>query len=339
MTLVNALDVAKAIQNYNAGKPYARLDLAKALSKSPTSSGFQKIITASGQFGLTTGSFRAENISLTELGKSIVAPKNPDERGKGLREALLSIEVFRQFFEKYNNERLPEVEFVQNTLERDFEIPAKDVKACYKMIVDNAKELKMLEDISGSTYVRLSKLGGVTPVPRGGEESLIEVPDAGISMPEEPPVIDAGPVVPTVPKVFVSHGKNKKIVKLVQQILDYGGFEPVVAVQEETIAVPVSDKVLDSMRQCQFGLMNISLDKREKREDGSFGVNQNVLIEIGAAFVLYNKQVILLSDKRVTIPSNIEGLYRCEYEGDELDGATTMKLLKTLTKFREPLSD
>ena len=80
--------------------------------------------------------------------------------------------------------------------------------------------------------------------------------------------------------------------------------------------------------ECKHALYNFS-------EDGSFGVNQNVLIEIGAAFVLYNRKVILLADRRVSIPSNLQGLYQCRYEGDQLDGETTMKLLEALTGFRE----
>lgn len=334
-TLMQALAIAEAIQRENAGQPYARLDLAQALKSSPTSSSFKMLITASGQFGLTKGSYVAESISLTDLGKSIVSTGDKEKRGRGLREAFLSIPVFRQFFEKYDNEKLPKAELIQKTLEKEFGMSSDDVKACYRMIVANAKSLNLLEDHKGSNFVRLSRLSTATPIPSAEEESRGGAVSE-TSAPGTPPVSEVVSVIPQTPKVFVSHGKNKKILELVQKILRYGRFEPVVAEEEETIAVPVSDKVLDSMRQCKYGLMNISLDNKEKREDSSYGVNQNVLIEVGAAFVLYNKRVILLCDKRVTIPSNLQGLYRCEYEGDELDGTTTMKLLETLTKFKEP---
>jgi predicted nucleotide-binding protein len=33
--------------------------------------------------------------------------------------------------------------------------------------------------------------------------------------------------------------------------------------------------------------------------------------------MMYNQRVILLADKGVTLPSNLQGIYRCEYEGDE----------------------
>ena len=57
-------------------------------------------------------------------------------------------------------------------------------------------------------------------------------------------------------------------------------------------------------------------------------------IEVGAAMALYGRKVILLVEKGVTLPSNLQGLYRCHYEGDRLDYDSTMKLLKTFSQFR-----
>lgn len=44
------------------------------------------------------------------------------------------------------------------------------------------------------------------------------------------------------------------------------------------------------MRQCNCAIINISADEQEKREDGSYGINSNVLIEIGGAFLNYDKK-------------------------------------------------
>ena len=35
----------------------------------------------------------------------------------------------------------------------------------------------------------------------------------------------------------------------------------------------------------------------------------------------------------VTLPSNLQGLYRCDYEGNRLEYDATMKLLKTFSQF------
>jgi predicted nucleotide-binding protein len=89
------------------------------------------------------------------------------------------------------------------------------------------------------------------------------------------------------------------------------------------------------MKQCNCAIINVSADEQEKREDGTYGVNPNVLTEIGGAFLRYDRKVILLVDKRVELTSNLQGLYRCEYEGDELIFSTYLKLQKALTEFKK----
>ena len=49
---------------------------------------------------------------------------------------------------------------------------------------------------------------------------------------------------------------------------------------------------------------------------------------------LYGKKVVLLVEKGVALPSNLQGLYRCEFEGDQLNDEATMKLRKTFSQFR-----
>jgi predicted nucleotide-binding protein len=135
-------------------------------------------------------------------------------------------------------------------------------------------------------------------------------------------------------RVFISHSKNPAILDQLKTVLEFGRFVPVVAEEEETAAIPVPEKVLTSMRRCGSAVINVSADEAERHEGGRYGINQNVLIEIGAAFALYDRRVVLVVDKRVQLPSNLQGLYRSEYEGDELGWTEGMKLQKALTNFR-----
>ena len=83
--------------------------------------------------------------------------------------------------------------------------------------------------------------------------------------------------------------------------------------EEETTAIPVPDKVLTAIRRCDAAVICVTADEQEKDKDGQHSINENVPIEIGAAFVLYDKKVVLVWDKRLKIPSNLQGLYRCEF--------------------------
>ena len=89
------------------------------------------------------------------------------------------------------------------------------------------------------------------------------------------------------------------------------------------------------MRRCQAGIIAVTVDESRKDDEDNYVLNENVLIEIGAAFVLYDERVVLLWDKRLEVPSNLQGLYRCEFEGDELSWTAGMKLMKAIKGFKK----
>jgi hypothetical protein len=111
-----------------------------------------------------------------------------------------------------------------------------------------------------------------------------------------------------------------------------------VAVKEETAAIPVPDKVFNAMKRCTAAIIVVSVDEGHKDAKGNYTINENVLIEIGAAFVLYDKRVVLLWDRRLQVPSNLQGLYRSEYEGNDLNWGAGMKLMKAIKGFRTGLT-
>ena len=135
-------------------------------------------------------------------------------------------------------------------------------------------------------------------------------------------------------RAFISHGKNMEIVEQVETMLGLADIDSEIAEEEETAAIPVPEKVFEAMRRCGAGIMVVSAEEGNKNADGEYTVNQNVLIEIGAAFVFYDRKVVLVWDKRLPVPSNLQGLYRCEYEGDELTWGAGMKLMKAIQKFK-----
>ena len=117
--------------------------------------------------------------------------------------------------------------------------------------------------------------------------------------------------------------------------MEFGRFRAIVSAERETTAIPVPEKVIKDMHLCQAGIIIVSADEQVTDADGkvAFKINDNVLIEIGAATVLYTQKVILLWDTRIPVPSNLQGLYRLQYEGDSLDWDAGLKLQKTLTEF------
>jgi predicted nucleotide-binding protein len=138
-------------------------------------------------------------------------------------------------------------------------------------------------------------------------------------------------------KVFITHGKNRKVWDQIKEIVSYGNYQPVIAQENETVAKPVPDKVMDDMRACSAAVIHVSSEGMYKDANGKERpkINDNVLIEIGAAMALYKRNFILVVEDGLDLPSNLQGLYQCRYTGDELGMEATMKLLKAFKEFRE----
>jgi len=251
-SLLKSLEIARAITDNNAGNPFNRLLLAKALGLSPGSSKFRMLISASSKFGLTKGSYNVKNISLNPLALSILKPKSENERKKGLKDALFKVEFYREVYAKYNNNRIPKKQLFKNILERDYEIPQAVTEQCYNLIIENAKDLGILQELSGSLYINLSLL-------ESQEATEDEIIEAEIGDDEEMIIESAATEEPIIkkaiseievkkiskPKVFIAHSKNKKILGQIKQILEIGQFEPVIAEKVETTAIPIPEKYLD----------------------------------------------------------------------------------------------
>lgn len=145
---------------------------------------------------------------------------------------------------------------------------------------------------------------------------------------------ETGTESPPAIRVFISHGPNVDIVDQIKTMLDLSDLLYEVVVEQESTAIPVPQKVFDAMRRCNAAVMCVTADSEAEREDGSYEINPNVLIEIGAAFVLYDKRVALVWDRRIPVPSNLQGIYRCEFEGNELSWSAGMNLMKAVNKFK-----
>lgn len=342
-SLKDALKIAESIKNNNNLHPYNRLDVAASLNQSPNSSNFRQLIISSNSYGLTKGSYISEKIALTDLGRKIVAPRSDTEKNIALKEALFNVSLFKEFFTKFNQGILTRKDLLINTLNHDYNIQLDKCEKAYNILTKNAQELGIIKNVGGTDYIRLDLLSpeAIKTAPEvdakegEDEEEIVEEETDEEESQEEQEYVGIKKInEPFKPRVFISHSKNKKIVNQIKQILDFGQFEYVTAEEIESTAIPISDKVFGLMKQCNCAIINLSVDNPE---DKDIEINQNVLIEIGAAFLQYNKKVILLVDKRIAnkLPSNLHGLYRSEYQGDELSFETAMKLQKALTEFRK----
>jgi predicted nucleotide-binding protein len=342
-SISEALRVPNALRDEYGKQPTRPLMVAAALNMSPTGGTFRMITGAAVAYGLTDGAAQGDSIGLTSLGKRAVAPTHEGDDRAALREAVLQPRVVREFLEKYDGSKVPSRAIAMNVLE-EMNVPGEVTERALDMILENARVAGFLQDINGQEYVNL------TGASAGGSQLIPEQPEDPPTDPVIPftpledqirtpaPIVNLGTTnsVATNKRVFVSHGKNSDIVNQIKELLTFGGWEPIVSVEKESVSKPVPDKVMDDMRSCGAGIVHVGSESLLLDKDGHEVkvLNENVLIEIGGAMALYKRNFILLVEKGVTLPSNLQGLYEVRYEGDKLDYESTMKLLKAFNDFK-----
>jgi predicted nucleotide-binding protein len=241
--------------------------------------------------------------------------------------------------------KLPEPQFLVNTIVRQFDVPRAHAEVCATMFVENMEFVGLVKARGKDKYLSAQAIPVIADEdvidvvvedePNGSEADAVphgpdNLPSGGVITPVLAPVSNENN------RVFISHGKNTAIVGQLKDLLMFGHFEPVVSVERETTSRPVPDKVMDDMRACGAGIIHVGTERKVLDAEGNEHsmINQNVLIEIGAAMALYGRRFILLTEPGTTLPSNLQGLYEVRLEGNELDHPATMKLLKAFNDFK-----
>ena len=214
-SLEKALVIVEAIVDKGASKPMDRLLVADAVGRTPSSSEFKRLLSSSRAYGLTIGTEKADYIAPTDIGLKIVKPVQPDEVLPAKIKACLSVDLLAKVWRQFNKQKLPETKFLKNTLERSYGLSAEHAEEFAGLVVENAKFCGVLQDISGSKYIRLDD-----PIPEsaGSSSSIKQVAEPN----EDPEQDDEGILsppnssllVPSIiekkPKLFLAHGKESK---------------------------------------------------------------------------------------------------------------------------------
>ena len=328
--LTQAIRIPRALADNFACKGARPIQLAQALNVQPTSGPFRALCGSAIAYGLTTGGYNAPVVSLTPLGKRVVAPTSAGDDGAAMREAMLKPRVLREFLTRYHNSKLPREDIACNVL-AELGVPRDATKRTFDLILDGAKTFGLLRQIGGVDYVDLQGVPQTVeptgdPEPEPQRTEIADAPDA-TSLRE--PRLSALPPASNrqanaTAKVFIAHGRDQKLLEQVKTMLNVAEVEYEIAEEEQTAAIPVPEKVSIAMRRCNAALICVA---------GS--LNENVLIEIGAAFVLYgNERVILLWQKGTAVPSNLQGLFRSEFERAELSWSEGMRLMEAIKRLK-----
>ena len=103
---------------------------------------FFYLTQSSRDYQITIGTRDTEKIELTDIGRKLVYPKNPDEEYLAILEAFKSIELFKNVFDYYQGENLPAIEYLKNTLKTEFGVDDLYQDDFYQIYQKNITYLK-----------------------------------------------------------------------------------------------------------------------------------------------------------------------------------------------------
>ncbi|MGH7489269.1 MAG: TIR domain-containing protein, partial [bacterium] len=249
-----------------------RILLAGALDMAAASSVYRDVIAAANKFGLISGNYNSENLSLTDLGERATAAMAPDEEKlSAMRDAMEHVPLFKKMLDHYNNGRLPSRDVLKGTLEKPpFDVPSEWSAEAARVFEETGRLTGVVRAMKGGTPYVVREAGPPvseesTDEENGDSQMVVEASEVAAlgtavaaSAPASSPVV---PVAASSRQFFIAHGKDKDALAQLQAFLRDLDVPYVVAEEEPNAGRPISQKIADLMRSCSAGIFIFSGDE------------------------------------------------------------------------------
>ena len=320
-TLKDACGVGAAIQEKNAGLPFDRVLLAKALGTTPASSSFTMKLNSSIKYGLTRGGYNDARIVLTPRGGAIVAPQRSGERRQALLDAALEPELFRRFFQMLDGKRVPEDTYAQNMLQREFGVLTKLTDECLQIIKSNGLYVGILGEVGGSIYVSLAGAHLSESVPDIYAQSEYQSSEIGHTKQiADTHTKEQMDMRHKDGRIFIGHSGTPAIVDFVKTVLDEFEIQYEVAETDYDSQRPITAEVSTRMRECSAAILVFAKPSLSRVSGGREVPSTDVMLyQLGAASVLYGERVISLREKEMQTTETESSLQPLEFDPERLE--------------------
>src|SRR6266496_4525667 len=125
LPLESALRIPQILKEKNGGNSWAPAEVANALDRSPKTTEFYNLTASSRDYGLTIGTRDSAQIVLQPIGRDVVYAVSKEAEQDALSRAFLNVAAFKDAHEYYKGGSLPELQYLQNTLQTKFNIDPK----------------------------------------------------------------------------------------------------------------------------------------------------------------------------------------------------------------------
>ena len=182
----------KGIVQHAAGDQIRRITLFDKLERSPDSGTSRQLVTGSGRYGLTAGSYSADYLSVTADGRTLVEGSRSDRevRQIAFQLAIRQFEVFESLYERLKNRRLPATDVLKDEV-LEVGVSRGDSELASEIFSANFRYLQLIGEQSG--------VERIIPIEQVLEELSTDPARPGVSPASPPSSPPADPPMPAKP--------------------------------------------------------------------------------------------------------------------------------------------
>ena len=136
-------------------------------------------------------------------------------------------------------------------------------------------------------------------------------------------------------RLFISCRTETGLIDQLHDALGLISIESRTVMGSEFDALPLSEGMFQSMRQCDAALVVVTSDDCHDDGMGAYTLSQHLLILINTAFVLYDRRVMLIWNCQMPLPGNLSSLPHFTFADEELTWEAGMRLLQVTKEFQE----
>ena len=186
-SFLEALPIAEGIHEFAAGQRIKRLTLFDKMGRSADSGPSRQLVTNSGQYGLTKGSYQSEWLELTDEGR-LASDKDAAAQGRlaaRLELAIAKVDSFNRLYEQFKDNRLPTPAVMRDAL-LEQGMAEDTVDEAVATFLANARDLGLVQNYAGAERL-LSFEFLLDALPNEEREDVARKLDEGSPAPQERP--------------------------------------------------------------------------------------------------------------------------------------------------------
>jgi hypothetical protein len=152
-TFESVLPIARTIfEHAGASREMKRITVFELLGRASESGPGRALVTNSGRYGLTIGSYKADILRLTDDAITILSPTTPPAEATRARFtlAIQGVVPFNALYQRFRGGRLPAMQVMIDALEG---VDPNDRQECVAIFVGNLNHIGLLNVIEGAEWI------------------------------------------------------------------------------------------------------------------------------------------------------------------------------------------